>query len=95
MLVTNLQITITLWQPLHLRLWRWAVDALGAVRLAPRQAWHAHTLRRRSRHEWRALSGLSAHTLRDIGAPDWAVLDAADHSDTALRCLRDLGHWRV
>ena len=95
---SSLQVTIALWQPLHLRLWRRAMDAVsaaGAVGQALRQAWHAHAQRRRLRREWRDLSGLSAHTLRDIGAPDWAVLDAADRSDAARRRGEELSHWRV
>ena len=94
---SSLQVTIALWQPLHLRLWRRAVDAVGAasaIGLALRQAWRAHSVRRRLRREWRDLSGLSAHTLRDIGAPDWAVLDAADRSEAARRRLDDLRTWQ-
>ena len=92
------QVTIALWQPLHLRLWRRALDVVSAgdaFGLALRQAWRAHSARRRLRREWRDLSGLSARTLRDIGAPDWAVLDAADRCDAARRRAEDLSHWRV
>jgi uncharacterized protein YjiS (DUF1127 family) len=92
---SRLQVTIALWQPLHLRVWRRVVDGAAAVGPALRHAWHVHAQRVRTRRAWRDLSGLSAHTLRDIGAPDWAVLDAADRSDAARRRAQDLSHWRV
>lgn len=89
------QITISLWQPVYLRVWYRAVDAARAGGLALVQVWRAHTLRQRRRHEWSALSGLSEHTLKDIGAPDWVVLDAAARSDMAQRRIDRLATWRA
>lgn len=84
---SSLQITHSLWQPLYLRVWCRLVDAEQAVWLAllrsPGElAQHAHR-----RAAWSDLSELNAHTLRDIGAPDWVVLEAA--------ARRDLAHHRV
>jgi hypothetical protein len=94
MLTSSLQITISLWQPLHLRVWRRIVDAAQALWLAVLRARHEHVLRVQHRHAWNDLSDLSAHTLKDIGAPDWAVLDAADRRDMARQRLDEFSTWR-
>ena len=87
------QITIPLWRPLPLRLWRAVADTVHAAGFAVLQAWQAHRQRQHERRAWSGLSDLGSHTLKDIGAPDWVVLDAADRSDTARRRLDDMRGW--
>jgi hypothetical protein len=94
MLSSSLQITISLWQPLHLRVWRGIADAAQAVWLALLRAPHVLAQRMHRREAWSGLSDLSAHTLKDIGAPDWVVLDAADRRDLARQRLDVFGGWR-
>jgi len=88
------QITIPLWRPLPLQALRRVADALRAGGLAVVRAWHAHTQRRQRRRAWSELDELSPHVLKDIGAPDWVVLDAADRSEAARRRLDDLRRWQ-
>ncbi len=90
MLPSSPQITIPLWRPLHLRVWRSVIETAVA-------AWQVlvERYRRRQRQrEWDALDELSPHTLRDIGAPDWVVLDAAERSAQARQRLDEFSHWR-
>ncbi len=87
MLSSSLQITISLWQPLHLRVWRRIGDSAHALL-------HAFEQRRQRQRDWSALAGLSTHTLKDIGAPDWVVLDAADRADLARQRLDEFSTWR-
>jgi hypothetical protein len=91
---SNPQITISLWRPLHLRIWRGAVETLRAGALAGVRAWHAHTQRLHRRRVWRELAELNPRVLQDIGAPEWVVLDAGDRSDMARRRLDDLRTWQ-
>ena len=90
----SLQTTIRLWQPLHLRVWRRVASAVQAAWQAVPRAPRERAQRVRCEREWRALTGLSAGTLKDIGAPDWAVLDAAERRDMTQRRLDDFGAWR-
>lgn len=94
MLSSSLQITHSLWQPLHLRVWRRVADAAQATWLGGVRTWREHALRTQRRREWLGLAGLSAHTLKDIGAPDWVVLDAAGRRDLARRRLDEFSTWR-
>ena len=59
---SSLQVTRSLWRPLHLRVWCRVID--------------------------------SAHTLKDIGAPEWAVLDAAERCERARPRLGQFSTWR-
>ena len=87
MLSSSLQVTISLWQPLHLRVWRSVVDAAHA-------AWQTVAQHRQHQREWNSLGDLSPRTLKDIGAPDWVVLGAAERADLAHRRLDEFSHWR-
>ncbi len=90
MLPSSPQITIPLWQPLHLRVWRSVAETAVA-------AWQGLLLQRQRRQrqrEWDALGELSPHTLKDIGAPDWVVLNAADRSAQAHQRRDEFSHWR-
>jgi uncharacterized protein YjiS (DUF1127 family) len=94
MLSSSLQITIALWQPLHLRVWRRVVDTVHAARLGLQRNRHEHVLSARRQREWNGLAELSAHTLKDIGAPDWLVLDATERGDMARQRLDEFSTWR-
>ena len=83
----TLQVTHALWRPLHLRVWRRVVDSAHALL-------HALERRRLRQRDWSALAGLSAHTLKDIGAPEWAVLDAAERCERARQRLVQFSTWR-
>jgi uncharacterized protein YjiS (DUF1127 family) len=90
MLSSSPQVTISLWQPLHLRVWCGVVETAGA-------AWQVLVERRwrgQRQREWSALDELSPHTLKDIGAPDWVVLDASERVNLARQRLDEFSHWR-
>jgi hypothetical protein len=87
MLSSSLQVTIALWQPLHLRMWRRIADSAHVL-------WHALAQRRQRQRDWSALADLNANTLKDIGAPEWLVLDAADRRDVARQRLNEFSTWR-
>lgn len=91
---SSLPITHFLWQPLYLRAWRRTADAAQALWLALLRAPNELAQRAHRHAEWSALSELSEHALKDIGAPDWVVLNAADRSNAARRRLDELGGWR-
>jgi hypothetical protein len=59
--------------------------------------WRASRQARRTACELTALDGLSAHSLKDIGAPEWMV-ERAWHIETRARqgglFERDSIHWR-
>ncbi|KNZ32913.1 MAG: hypothetical protein AD742_09450 [Methylibium sp. NZG] len=81
----------------HLRPWRvWhrlaALAQAGAQRVA--RARHVRAQRAQQRRVWSGLNALSPHALRDIGAPDWMLLDAADRRDAARLRHDDISRWR-
>ena len=94
MLTSSLQITISLRQPLYLRVWHRLTDAALAAWRAALQAPCVLARHAPRHHAWSELSGLSAHTLKDIGAPDWAVLEAAARRDLARQRLDEFSGWR-
>ena len=87
MLSSSLQVTISLWQPLHLRVWRRAAEGV-------RLLWRRFAQRRERQRDWGTLAELNADTLKDIGAPDWLVLDAAERRRTARQRLDEFNTWR-
>jgi hypothetical protein len=69
---------IALYRPWHQRMLdRSIADALGALR----SAWNESVRRRRERRELDAVADMNELLLRDIGAPDWMVADAAARRD--------------
>lgn len=90
----SLQSTITLWQPMYLRVWRHVASAALAAWQDLLRARKKRKQLARCEPDWRAMSELSVGTLKDIGAPDWAVLDAAELRDKAQRRLDDFSAWR-
>ena len=58
--------------------WRAVAEAFGAH-------WHATTARDRDTLEREALAGLDAYMLKDIGASQWLVADAAVRTRDDLR----------
>lgn len=91
---SNQQIPHSLWQPLYLRVWRRIVEAERALWFALLHVPRELAQRAHRRAEWRALSDLSEHALKDIGAPDWVMLNAAERSETARQRRDELGGWR-
>lgn len=90
----RLPVTIPLWQPWHLRLWARA----GAIARAPWQALlpirrqYAHRSQRQADHE--RLEALDPRTLRDIGAPEWTIQDAAQRREMAALRIDQFNLWR-
>jgi uncharacterized protein YjiS (DUF1127 family) len=94
MLTSSVQITISLWQPLHLRLWHGLTGAAQAAWRSLLLAWQGDVMRARERREWLALAELNAATLKDIGAPDWVVRGAVEQREMAQHRLEDFSAWR-
>ncbi|MEO8132784.1 MAG: hypothetical protein ABI831_02215 [Betaproteobacteria bacterium] len=59
------------------------VDALA-------QYWHDRHVRTRQSHSIAAMAAISAHTLKDIGAPNWMVAEALTRDDGHSLRLIDL-----
>jgi len=95
MQTTNLRVTLPLWQPVHVRVWRHVQAAARTAWQATVQYWQEQTRQARLRREWRALAGLTPHTLKDIGAPDWLVADAAYRARRSARELSESNPWRA
>jgi len=57
-----------------------------------RAAWEARLARRRQARAAAHFAGIDLHTLRDIGAPDAVIADAASRDRARERVLRDL-NW--
>lgn len=95
MQTTNLGAALPSWQPLHVRVWRHVDAAAQAVWHAIAQHWQEQVRQARLRREWRALAGLDPNILKDIGAPDWMVADAADRALRPARTLSESDPWGV
>jgi len=74
---------IPLARPLHDRLFDVVAEALQALR----SAWHHSAERRRDERELDAVADMNELLLRDIGAPEWMIAQAA--------ARRDLDHVRL
>jgi hypothetical protein len=70
---TTCPTTIKLYRPMHVRLLQVVGDALVAMATA----WDVRLQRRRLEIETRALADMNELLLRDIGAPDWMIAEAA------------------
>jgi uncharacterized protein YjiS (DUF1127 family) len=78
------QPSITMSHAAPWRLWQRGAEAVRA-------AWNAARAARDERRRLSALAGLNEHTLRDIGAADWMIAQAADRHE---RERRQAFEWR-
>ena len=79
MQTTSCTSLIPLHRPWHQRMLDYSVaDAVHALGLA----WQRHMQRQRERRELAAVAQMNELLLRDIGAPDWMVAEAAARRDS-------------
>jgi hypothetical protein len=72
-------------------------SVIGTWKAAARAWWTGHTRSRKNESELRALDGLSADTLKDIGAPEWLqdqAYRARERAHQGGLFERDSLHWR-
>jgi hypothetical protein len=70
---------------------------IGTWTAAARAWWTGHTRSRKTESELSALDGLSAETLKDIGAPEWLqdrAYRAQERAHQGGLFERDSLHWR-
>jgi len=73
------------------------ISVIGTWTVATRAWWTSRTRSRKTESELRALDGLSAETLKDIGAPDWlqdCAYRARERAHQGGLFERDSLHWR-
>lgn len=79
---------ISLVRPLHERLF----DALKGAWQGLREAVQRHAQQRRLARELDAVADMNELLLRDIGAPDWLIAQAASRRDADRQRLYELNH---
>ena len=82
--------TIHLSRPLHGRVVAWLADGMSRLR----NAWRRGQARRRAQHELAAVADMNELLLRDIGAPEWMIADAATRRDAHELRLYELQNWQ-
>ena len=88
------QVTISLWQPLHVRVWAGIAGTVLAGWRRATRAWRSRPRRPRPERGFDGLEGLDPRTLRDIGAPDSMVADAVEQRALQARRIDGFGLWR-
>ena len=82
------QMSLSPSRPLTERVVAEVCEALGAMQTAFSPFWRRSAVDRDERRRYDAVAELSAHVLKDIGAPHWLIANAVDRQAT-----RDL--WSV